>query len=220
MPKLFILAASLLLATGAMAAEIAVKNADFEEAFVGKRIPGWSRTQHAGVRAYEIIRDAEDPGHGKYSIRMLRTTEQAYGMISQVIESEKLAGKRVELTAALKTAEVGELGWVMVMTFMYHNTMLDQVRATPVTGDTGWKDVVLDKVAPKNATAVEIGFLLLDGGTGWADNVRLRVLDDEKPQSPGPRPDDEAGKKPKAGNGEAAAPKPSKKDQTAAAARR
>jgi hypothetical protein len=199
MPKLFILSASLLLASGAMAAEIPVMNADFEEAFVGKRIPGWSRTQHAGVRAYEVIRDAEGPGHGKHSIRMLRTTEQAYGMISQVIESDKIAGKRVELTAALKTAEVGELGWVMVMTFMYHNTMLDQVRATPVTGDTAWKDVVLDKVAPKNATAVEIGFLLLDGGTGWADNVRLRTVEDAEKAAESP----DQGKKPagKSGSG-------------------
>lgn len=207
MPKLFILAASLLLASAAVAAEIPVKNPGFEDAFVGKRIPGWSRTQHAGVRAYEVSRDAENASQGKHSIRMLRTTEQAYGLISQVVEVNDVVGKKVEMTAALKTADVGELGWVMVMTFMNHSVIIDQVRAAPVTGDTAWHDVVLGKVAPKNTTAIEIGFLLLDGGSGWADNVRLRTVEDSEPPPEKPGPEKKVVGKSATGKARAVAPK-------------
>ena len=173
----------LLLCSSTMAAEIPLNNADFELPMAGKRIPGWSRTQHAGVRAYEIERDSASFAHGKHSIRMRRTTEQAYGMISQVVEVEELAGKPVELTAKLKTAEVGEQGWVLKMTFLRYSAIIDQVRAAPVTGDTDWTEIAITKEAPAGTTAIEVGFLLLDGGTGWADDVHLRTGADNEDEA-------------------------------------
>jgi hypothetical protein len=179
MPGPAFLAAILLLSASASAAEIALKNPDFESAMVGKRIPGWSRTQHAGVRAYEITTDTESFAKGKSSIRMLRTTEQAYGLISQRLETPDLGGKPVELIAALKGEGVGEKGWVMELTFKHHSNILEQVRAEPVTGDTEWADFVIRKIAPPDTSHIEIGFMLLDGGAGWADNVRLRTTEAE-----------------------------------------
>ncbi len=188
MLKLVILVTGLLVAGGVVAAEIPLKNAGFEQPMVGTRIPGWSRSQHAGVGAYVISTDSEHFVHGKHSISMRRTTEQVYGLIMQRVESRDLGGKPLELSAMLKTAGVGKEGWVMVMTFKNYDNILDQVRAEPVTGDTAWTDVVLKKVVPPNTNMIEVGFLLLDGGTGWADHVRLRTLDDENRES-----DDKAG---------------------------
>ncbi|MEZ5462891.1 hypothetical protein [Dokdonella sp.] len=179
MPGPAFLVAILLFSASASAAEIALSNPDFEEPMVGKRIPGWSRTQHAGVRAYEIATDTESFAKGKSSIRMLRTTEQAYGLISQQVETPDLGGKPVELIAALKGKDVGKKGWVMVLTFNHHSNILDQVRAEPVTGDSEWTDVVIRKTAPPATSHIEIGFMLLDGGAGWADNVRLRTTEGE-----------------------------------------
>ncbi|OJY88757.1 MAG: hypothetical protein BGP25_13295 [Lysobacterales bacterium 63-13] len=178
MVKCVLLVAGLLMVGGVAAAEIPLKNAGFEQAIVGTRIPGWSRTQHAGVGAYVVSTDSNDPAHGKHSISMRRTTQQAYGLIMQRVESKELAGKPVAFTAKLKTADVGKRGWVMVMTFRDHENILDQVRAAPMTGDTAWTDVELKSIAPATTNMVEVGFLLLDGGTGWADHVRLRTLDD------------------------------------------
>ena len=182
MSRFVVLAAGLLIVGSAMAADIPLSNADFEQPMAGNRVPGWSRTQHAGVRAYEVSTDRKTFAHGKSSISMRRTVEQEYGLIMQRVESQNLGGKPVELSAMLKTAEVGKLGWVMVMTFKNHDNILDQVRAEPVTGDTAWTDVVLKKIAPPNTNVIEVGFLLLDGGTGWADRVRLRTLADDDKQ--------------------------------------
>lgn len=188
MVKCVLLVAGMLMAGGVVAADIPLKNAGFEEAIVGTRIPGWSRTQHAGVGAYVVSTDAIDPAHGKHSISMRRTTPQAYGLIMQRVESKEVAGKTVAFTATLKTAEVGKRGWVMVMTFRDHENILDQVRATPMTGDTSWTDVELKSTAPARTNMVEVGFLLLDGGTGWADHVRLRTLDDDARDSNDKKP--------------------------------
>lgn len=177
MSKRAVLAAGLLIAGGAAAAEIPLKNAGFEEPMPGKRIPGWSRTQHAGIGAYVVSTDSENFAQGKHSISMRRTVEQEYGLIMQRVENMDLGGKPVEFSAMLRTAEVGKQGWVMVMTFKNHGDILDQVRAEPMTGDVAWKEVVLKKNAPPNTNAIEVGFMLLDGGTGWADGVRLRTLD-------------------------------------------
>ena len=178
MLKLAILATGLVCAGQVGATEIPLKNADFEQAIKGPRIPGWSRTQHAGVGAYEVSSDTASFSQGKQSLRMRRTTEQVYGLIMQRVESDSLAGKQVELVASLKTAKVGKKGWVMLLNFKNHNNVIDQVRAAPLVGNTKWKDVTIRKLAPPNTTAIEVGFMLLDGGTGWIDNVRLRTVDE------------------------------------------
>ena len=184
MLKMIFLAASLLSAASAEAVEITLNNADFEQSIVGNRIPGWSRTQHAGVRAYEITNDLETFAHGKQSIRMLRTVEQAYGLILQQVQTDAVSGKEVELVASLKTAKVGEKGWVMLLNFMHHNTVIDQFRAAPVVGDSDWSKVTIRKLAPPNTTAIEVGFMLLDGGTGWVDNVHVRSIDADTKAKP------------------------------------
>lgn len=180
MLKTILIVVSCLLVGSAIAAEIPLDNPGFEKPKIGKRLPGWSYSQHAGVRAYEVTTDTESFTKGKSSIRMLRRTEQVYGLITQQVDSEDLSDKPVELTAALKSENVGEKGWVLVLTFKRFSSILDQVRATPVTGDTDWKDVVIRKVAPVGTNRIEVGFLLLDGGTGWADNVRLRTVESTK----------------------------------------
>jgi hypothetical protein len=76
----------------------------------------------------------------------------------------------------------------MLMTFKHFDNIVGQFRATPVTGDTDWTEITLTKDAPPDTTTIEIGFMLLDGGTGWADNVHLRTLDAPAAKSPPPDP--------------------------------
>ena len=185
MLKIATLAATMLLSSHALATEFPLNNADFEAEMRGTRIPGWARIQHAGVGAYAVDRDAQTFAHGKHSIRMRRTEQQAYGLIMQQLKTPDVAGKQVEFSAALKTEEVGKLGWVMVITFKQYSNILGQYRAEPMVGDTDWTEVVLSKKAPAGTTNVEVGFMLLDGGIGWADHVRLRTLEDSKSSDAG-----------------------------------
>lgn len=183
MLKWAFLATGLLCAAHAGAAEIPLKNADFEQSMTGKRLPGWVRLQHAGVGAYEVTSDTKTFSSGKQSIRMRRTQEQVYGSILQRVQGDSLAGKEIELVASVKTADVGKQGWVMLLNFRSHGDLIEQVKTKPVSGNTKWKEVKIRKVAPPNTAVIEIGFMLLDGGTGWADNVRLRSVEPSKGKS-------------------------------------
>ena len=53
----------------------------------------------------------------------------------------------------------------------------------PMTGDTDWTEIAITKEAPAGTTAIEVGFLLLDGGTGWADDVHLRTRADNEDEA-------------------------------------
>lgn len=170
-----------------LANEIVLKNPDFEQARKGRRLPGWSMTQHAGVPAFEVGLDAEVAAKGKTSARVRRTEPQVYGYLKQVVEVADLAGKEIEFKASVRTRDVGKKGWVMVMIFTNHGAILDQIRSKPMHGNVDWRKITLVRKAPPMTNRIEVGFMLLDGGTGWADDVSLRALEPKvasKPDKP------------------------------------
>lgn len=179
MPKPWsMIAAGLLISAGAGAAEIKLENPGFEaDANARGRIPGWVLTQHTGPRAYELKIDETSATEGKRSIRLKRTTEQIYGMLAQQVPGKEYIGQTVEATASIKTEDVGHEGWVMVLSFRVMGDVMWQERTAPLTGTQGWQRVTLRGKVPPRTTTIEVGFLLLDGGTGWADGVTLATVD-------------------------------------------
>jgi hypothetical protein len=153
-------------------ASIAVANAGFEEPGTPNRIPGWTLSQHAGVAAYEMTDDATAPFAGRASFRMRRTQSQVYGLLFQEVPIDPYAGKTLELSAMARTADVGPLGWVL-----YIDVPGGREMAVPLTGTTDWRAVRVRVKVPADAHQVSIGAMLLDGGTGWLDDVKLNVVE-------------------------------------------
>jgi len=157
---------------------IAIINPGFEEPATGARAPGWLTGQHWGPkRDYEWAVDTTVAAEGKASYRIRRLSPQAYGMIHQQVDVTALAGKTLELSAQLRTEDVGPEGWLLVVNIDSRHGILEQLRGTPVTGTTGWRRETLRFKLPAEATDVKLGVMLLDGGTGWIDDVALRSLD-------------------------------------------
>ncbi len=178
-------AAAILAGASASAAEIRLENADFEaEVNARGRVPGWMFTQHSGTPAYELKIDDERATKGNRSIRMKRTAEQVYGMIAQRVPGNAYIGQTVEASASIRTEDVGQQGWVLVMSFLDHGDVLWQERTAPLTGTSGWQRVKLRGKVPMRTSDIEVGFLLLDGGTGWADEVTLASLDETNRTDP------------------------------------
>ena len=153
-------------------ASIAVVNAGFEEPGAPNRIPGWTLSQHAGVAAYEMTEDAAAPFAGRASFRMRRTQTQVYGLIFQEVPIDPYSGKTLELSAMARTADVGPLGWVL-----YIDAPGGRETAVPLTGTVDWRAVKVRVKVPADAHQVSIGAMLLDGGTGWLDDVKLSVVE-------------------------------------------
>ena len=158
--------------------EIKLVNPSFEEPANGVRAPGWIPSQHTGAeRNYEWAVDSETATDGKASYRIKRLSPQAFGMINQGVIVAEHAGKTLEFSAAMKTDGVGPEGWLLVVNVENRNAILEQVRGAPVTGKQDWKRFVVRFKLPADAYELKLGVMLLDTGTGWVDDVKLRVVD-------------------------------------------
>ncbi|HSE12255.1 MAG TPA: hypothetical protein VLB69_06450 [Rudaea sp.] len=153
-------------------ADIPVANAGFEEPGTPDRIPGWILSQHAGPQAYEMTQDATAPFAGHASFRMRRTRNQVYGLLYQEIAIDAFAGKTVELSAMARTADVGPHGWLIYIDMPGRRETSDAL-----TGTTDWRAVHVRAKLPPDAHRISIGVLLLDAGTGWLDDVHLKVVE-------------------------------------------
>ncbi len=173
-----------LLCVGGLAAaqDLPLINGDFSQPMVGDKPPGWRLEQHAGPPAYEykVVPDDVPPDNPVFRLRRLK--EQVYGAIIQELPLSVPAGKEVELSARMKTAAVGPEGWLLILDFigkahrLLPPTSVAQFRSAPLSGDQKWRDVTLRAVTPEGATALRVSALLRDAGTGWIDDVRVRVL--------------------------------------------
>jgi hypothetical protein len=177
-------AATLLLCLGctavpaASATEIKLLNPSFEEPASGPRAPGWGPSQHFGPeRNYEWAVDTTTAADGKSSYRIRRLSPQVFGLINQGVQVAAYAGKTLELSAMLKADEVGPEGWLLVVNIENRNAILEQVRSKPVTGKQDWRRHSVRFKLPADVFELKIGVMLLDSGTGWVDDVKLRVVD-------------------------------------------
>jgi hypothetical protein len=163
-----------LAATAAYAGGPLVRNIGFEESPTAP--VGWRLSQHAGVTAYEHAIDEEVFFQGTRSFRMQRIKEQVYGLIDQRIRLPGGEPTRLQFGAVLRSRGVGPQGWVLTANFVdIEGGIIDQVRAEPVRGDTEWKPVALEAPIPPATHRIAIGVMLLDEGTGWVDDVWVRI---------------------------------------------
>ena len=166
------------LAAPLAATDIKLVNASFEEPANGSRTPGWFGTQHYGAtRDYEwaVVTDAASDGKASYRIKRLRP--QVFGMINQGAVVEEYKGKTLEYSAMMKTDDVGPEGWLLVVNIESRNALVEQLRSVPATGKHDFKRYSVRFKLPADAYELKLGVMLLDAGTGWVDDVKLRVLD-------------------------------------------
>jgi hypothetical protein len=168
---------------------IPIVNGGFEQGDEKTAPTGWESSQHSGVRAYEYGIDRKSPGKGKASFRIHRTTPQVYGLIQQRVDATKLVGKTVEATALLRSAKVGKRGFTMFVNLETSDGgVATQVRSEPVVDDTRWTRRSVKVDVPEAVTTIAIGFILKDGGTGWADDVHLRTVEPTPASAEAPAP--------------------------------
>lgn len=170
--------------------DIRFENLDFEQPVGERRVPGWSLTQHAGAPAYEMVIDDRIRAGGKQSFRMRQTREEYYGFAEQriLIARGLLDDREVELSAMMRSAEVGPKGWLLtVACFSAQNASLGEFRSAPLTGTQDWRRVTVRAKVPRDTRTLSIGALLLDNGTGWLDDVEFRLAGRGASAEPAPQ---------------------------------
>jgi hypothetical protein len=159
------------------AVTIEVKDAGFEAPSSSKSVSSksvWRHSQHAGVKAYEVTRDADVFTEGKQSLRITRIADQVYGAVKQLIVDPQPGKYRYG--AKLRSKDVDGRGWMTYIRVYRATGEWDAYFSEPLLATVGWRDTEIKFVVPGDATSIELGLSLRGGGTGWADAIRLERL--------------------------------------------
>jgi len=129
---------------------------------------------------YEIGVDTKVKFRGKASGFIRARTEGAlgFGSLMQIFKASYYRGKRVRLTAIIRTEQAAYAAlWMRVDLPGRKEGAYDDMGDRPIRGSTPWMRyaVVLD--VPEDATELAFGLLLAGGGTAWIDDVRLQTVD-------------------------------------------
>lgn len=116
-------------------------------------------------------------GHPSAYLKSKVTVTDGFGTLMQDFSAEKYLGKRVRLTAFVKSENVADwAGLWMRVDKGSRSVAFDNMQDRPIKGTTEWKpyEVVLD--VPQDATGIFFGVLLSKTGTVWLNNVKFEVV--------------------------------------------
>jgi hypothetical protein len=166
----------------------------FAPAQAGNPIKGWW-TQDGTAKDYDFGTEHVDGGQGQKSayIKCIVSDPKNYGGMSQGISASKYVGKRVRLSAMMKTKNAGSAQlWLRMDAPNQSNTNggpsrkvlnFNNMNDRPVQGTTDWKryDIVLD--VPPETQMIAFGYFLVGKGEAWADSFKLETVSKDVPVS-------------------------------------
>lgn len=126
-----------------------------------------------------------DKGAGQNSknaatIKSIDKTIDGFGTLMQQINPKKYLGKRVRMTAYVKSENVTIWAGLWFRVDQPNSPIplsFDNMESRPIKGTTAWKkyEIVLD--VPGNASLMAYGALLSGTGQIWFDNVTFEIVD-------------------------------------------
>ncbi len=147
-------------------------------ALMAETPPGW---HIAGSNRTDYESDV-DPmaaynGHPSAYLRSRQPFVDGFGTLMQSFRADHYLGKRVRLSAFVRTEEVqGSAGLWMRVDRGGKPVEFDNMQNRPIKGTTAWRkyEVVLD--VPPDATGIYFGTLLGQSGTVWINSVEFEVV--------------------------------------------
>lgn len=142
--------------------------------------PGWGRAGSA-LDDYEMGISADASYSGKYGayIRSNTNSPAGFGTLMQAIGADQYKGKRIQLTAYMRSnIQEGKLQmWMRVDMPNRTSASFDNMYDRAVLGKTEWQpySIVLD--VPEGAVAIAFGFFLNGKGEVHADGFELGIVD-------------------------------------------
>jgi protein-disulfide isomerase len=142
--------------------------------------PGWGVTGSApNDFHFGVERSGGAEGKPALVVRAAAPAPRGFGALVQNVKPGRYAGRRVRLSAQMRTAGVER--WTGLWMRVDPNLAFDNMFKRPLKGTTGWarQEIVLDvPVAAKN---LAIGVLVNGPGEVRVSDVRLEVVGEEVP---------------------------------------
>lgn len=109
------------------------------------------------------------------------------GSLSRTIPARRFLGKRVRLSANLRTERAGRVQmWMKVAGAGERVLAFDDMQSRPLRGTNRWRRYSIVLQVPANATEISYGFLLAGSGTVWANDFAINVTPATTPVTGGP----------------------------------
>ena len=156
-------------------------------------LPAWSAAEKpagwflAGKDPDSYTMDVDDTvAHGGKSSARLASTRapNGFGTMMQSCDPSEYRGKRVRLSAFVKTQDLKEWAgvWMRVDGAEQGRSLaFDNMSNRPIQGTMDWtrQEVVLD--VPDEATNISFGILVNGEGKLWIDDIQFQVVDKSVP---------------------------------------
>jgi hypothetical protein len=127
-------------------------------------------------------------GKGSAFLAASAAGAKGFGTLMEQFTPQEYLGKRVRLTAWVKSDKVGGWAGVWMRVDGPAGQMLsfDNMQGRPIQGTTDWRqyDVVLD--VPQEAIGLAFGVLLSGPGRVWMDDVAFAAVDPSVPTTDRP----------------------------------
>jgi len=148
----------------------------------------WGPGHSSQLQWYEM---GGDPtvSHGSENAGFIRSKVSEpgnSGVYMTIISANSHKGKRVKLSAHLKTENVSSWAalWMRVDGYVnqkYQTLSFDNMQNRPIIGSNDWEkyEIVLD--VPTNSTGMFYGILLVGTGNAWLDGLQLEVVGNDVP---------------------------------------
>jgi len=143
---------------------------------VGGSPPGWSFTNPEN---YEVSLVKKEGGEGVIPlIRSRRPKTQGFAELMQSMDAAAYRGKRIQLSAILKSKDVELSGNVFARISGNKSEELFTRKSDPsLSGTREWNRYTIVFDVPENSSEIAIGLMLQGGGSIWADKFSFDVVD-------------------------------------------
>ena len=116
-------------------------------------------------------------GHPSAYLKPKPSATEGFGTLMQQFDAGQYAGKRVRLSAWVKSENVDDwAGLWMRVDSGTKSVAFDNMQNRAIKGTTSWQNyaVVLD--VPKDATGIAFGILVSKSGTVWLNSVQFETV--------------------------------------------
>jgi hypothetical protein len=150
-------------------------------------VPGWYL---AGTKPANYLtgvdRDAAFQGRPSAYLKAKPSATEGFGTLMQNFSAEQYLGKRVRVTAWVKSEGINDWAGVWMRVDKGSSAVsFDNMMNRPIKGTSDWQNyaVVLD--VPKGATGIFFGVLLNKGGAVWVNGVQFEIVGTDVPTTGG-----------------------------------
>ncbi len=143
---------------------------------------GWTGPPQKKTGDFESGLDTKVKHGGNASAYIKATTDRPRGgtTLVQAFAADSYRGKRVRMSAYVRTRDVGSIGlWMRVDTDESGNVAFDNMGTRPIKGTNDWTkhEIVLD--VPADAVDVTFGVIASGGGQAWFDDFQFEAVGNE-----------------------------------------